>query len=509
MKKIKNRIVLLNFLPSVNASFSKRGAVHPSNAVLLISTILKENGYTVEIIDGGYHEDYLTHLIKYLKEYHNEIVFVGMSVMTAQVPMAIRASVAIKKHFEKIPVIWGGVHPTLFPYQTLENKNIDIVVINEGAKTSIEIANIIQLGEDLSKINGIGYKNKQDKIIINTERLPEDIRDLPFFDFSLINIDNYLNVERSSYQREYPKFKGRIKPLPILTGLGCPYKCQFCINVILKRRYRFRSAESIVTEIKRLQSKYATNTFIFMDEDFFINKRRVLEFISYVERDDLHFNWRMWCRVDHFSDDYINRELIERLNKIGHGSLVMGGESGNQGILDQIKKGITTDQILNSLKILKGTHINARYSFIVGFENEGLDQIKNTFKFCLKMKKIKSDVDIAGPFLFRLYPGSPIYDRITKKYGIETPAKIEEWEKFLAKNEAAFSSMPWTPKIFQKNLEFIPFYSQQAMRIPKRIDNIEDLSRYVLGKCSEFRIKTFFFYFPFEYWIASNVMRVI
>ena len=498
----KGLIILLNLPPSVDYSYVTRGSIFPGTAILLIGTLLKKNGYDVKIIDGAYFDNYLEILKECLSEYSN-ILYVGMSVMITQIPLALEASKLIKGYEKKIPIVWGGAHPSLYPEQTLRNDFIDIVVINEGAYASLELAEAYKGKLNFQDIKGIGYKNNGKELFFNAPRALERIDSLPHFDFSLIEISNYLNKNISSvYKREFPLFRDDIRLMPILTGLGCPYKCQFCINVIFKRRYRFRSAFSIVEEIKRLQLDYDANTFLFFDEDFFINKSRTYEFIAQVEKEGLKFNFRMWCRVDHFKDDYINSDMLKRLSDIGHGSLAMGAESSDPEILRQLKKDITPDQVKNSLMMIsKYPAIFPRYSFMVGLENESIQKMKNTCRFCLDMKKIHKGVDIAGPFIFRLYPGSPIYERLVNQYNLEVPDSLESWSAYITR-EGYDEHMPWTPDEFQKNHTLLSFYSYYALisltaakNVPKR------LVFWLLTCLSQFRLYHFLFYFPLEFWL--------
>lgn len=508
MESHDDKIILLNFPPALDFSYADKGAIYPSTAIMLLGTLLKKNGYDVKLIDCAYEEDYLDILMDYINK--SAILYVGMSVMTTQIPFALEASKTIKKYNKNIPVIWGGVQPTLFPEQTLANENVDVVVINEGAFTTLDLAKCFRNDCDLSAVKGIGYKNEDNKICITPPHGLEDLNELPHFNFSLIDVKNYIASDATSvYQREFPWFKGKLKMMPILTGLGCAYKCEFCINVILKRKYRYRSAESIVEEIKRLQEKYGANTFLFLDEDFFINKRRTLEFVSIVEEEKLHFNWRVWCRVDHFMENYINPELLKRLCNIGYGSMVMGGESANQEILDYLNKGITLDQIINSLKLLTGTTIFPRYSFMVGLENETMEQIRNTYNLCLKMKKINPVVDIGGPFIFRLYPGSPIYNRLVANYNLNMPDSLESWVEYLEKADT-YTEMQWTPKEFQEKTKLLTFYSAYAftsysevVRNPKKILHL------LFGPSARLRLKYFFFEYPFEYWMRIALRTIM
>lgn len=308
---MKDRIILLNLPPAIDFSYNNKGAIYPSAALLIIGTLLTDKGYEVIIIDGAYQENYLKLLADTLT---SKTAFVGMSVMTTQVSLALESAAFIKS-VSDVPVIWGGPHPTLFPEQTVANEKVDVVAIDEGALTALELADRLVNGKDIGDVKGIGFKDKNGKICITPSRKPEKITDLPFFDFNLIKLENYIETDNVSvYQREFPMFSGNLRIMPILTGLGCPYKCEFCINVILKRRYRFRDALSIVNEIEKLQNEYDVNTFLFLDEDFFINKKRLFEFIALVEERGLKFNWRMWCRVDHFKEDYINDELLSKLS---------------------------------------------------------------------------------------------------------------------------------------------------------------------------------------------------
>lgn len=505
----KKTVVLINFPPALDFSYVNRGMLYPSTALMLIGTVLKRNGYDPRIIDGAYHEDYRKRLIDILSNETINILYIGMSVMVTQIPFALEASKIAKRINKKIPVIWGGPHPTLYARQTLENENVDIVSINEGTYTALFLARALESGQFLDGVKGIGYKNGRGKIYCTDPAELEGISSLPHFDFSLIETNNYVNPQNGSvYEREFPQFNEKLKIMPILTGLGCPYRCQFCINVILKRKYRHRSAALIVEEIKFLQAHYDANTFLFLDEDFFVNKKRLLEFISLVEKENLHFNGRMWCRVDHFRDSYINGELLRRFNKIGCFSLVMGGESGDNAILKDLKKGITSEQIMNSLNILKGfDSIFSRYSFMVGLENETSEQIKRTYRFCMNMKKINPMVDIAGPFVFRLYPGSPIYNRLVANYSIQEPDSLEKWSEEVT-NYGSKNEIPWTPQWFQRDLKYLIFYSMYALSFFKTdIKHLKSILRLLLALLSKIRMKNFFFFLPFEYWMYSAFHR--
>ena len=508
---MKGIVVFINLLPAPESTYENKGCMYPSTSILLISSYLTNNGYNVRIIDGAYQEDYKERLQAYLHEMKGQIIFIGLSVMVTQIPLALEVSKIVKGINADIPVVWGGPHPTLYPEETLRDDHVDIVVINEGTYTALNIARALCTGSNLGDIRGIGYKDDEKMIHFTSLSELEDINELPFFNYSLIEAENYLTPQTTSvYKREFPEYKGELRIMPILTGLGCPYKCQFCINVILKRKYRHRSARSIADEIKRLQSQYAANTFLFLDEDFFINKKRIHELVSICEEEKLHFNLRTWCRVDHFKKSYLNVGLLRRLSNIGHVSLAMGGESASPEVLIDLKKGITPEQIINSLKVITESDkkIFPRYSFMVGLENESMDQIRNTYRFCMKMKEINPSVDIAGPFIFRLYPGSPIFERLVRNYHIKIPESLESWANYI-NNAGSAEEMPWTPEDFQKKKDIISFYAGYALSFYDRRSrwSFKHMVKITIILVSRFRIKHFIFSFPFEYWLLMIIRK--
>ena len=257
----KQNVVLINLPPSPDYKYMNPGSLYPATGILLIGTIFKKQGLNVKIIDGTTKKDYEQQTIEAIND---DTIMIGFSVMTSQAPLALNLSKIIKAKYTDIPIVWGGIHPILFPEQTVQNPNIDIVVTGEGYETILDLLEYTKGRINIEQVRGIGCKNKTGFPVLTKPATMDNINELPHFDFDILDdLENYLN-SRSVYEREISKDKSeKIRLMPMLTGLGCCYKCQFCINVILKRKYRFRSAISIIAEIKKLQKEYSTNAFIF------------------------------------------------------------------------------------------------------------------------------------------------------------------------------------------------------------------------------------------------------
>jgi radical SAM superfamily enzyme YgiQ (UPF0313 family) len=426
VKNRKNRIILINSsLSDTHKALDTK--IFPTTAIMLLATVLHKAGWKVCLLDGNLYniKDFKKELKKHLTD---DVLYVGMSIMTCQISWAYQIAEFIKSQRSDIPIICGGVHPTLFPEQTVQDPNVDIVAINEViSDTILPLTEAISKNSSLDDVPGICYK-EDGRIYRTDESCLDDIRDTPFIDFTVMDhrryaIDNFL----WSY---YPGYMPNVENItyPIVTALGCAYKCKFCINVILHRRYRKRSAEEIVDRIEFLQKEYGAKFIQFFDEDFFISKNRTLKFLDLVEERELDFYYRAWLRVDHFRDNYINVDLAKRLYENGLIIAVMGAESGSQKVLNNLNKEITTEQILYASDVLKQTDIIPKFSFMVGLPGETKSDMLETKRLVemLRAENPKADVTVIN---YRPYPGSQLYNILRECQLLNEPKSLKEWSE--------------------------------------------------------------------------------
>lgn len=420
----KKEVILVNLPPGRNFSYEDTEAIYPATGIMIIGTVLRKIGVPVSIIDGAINPDYENLVLDKISE---NTAFVGFSTMTSQIVMAYKLAKKIKEKQPDTLIIFGGIHPTLFPEQTARNPYIDIAVINEGAKTVLEIMDFINKGKELSSIKGIAFSDKEGRVNVTQPRELDNISDIPHFDFELLDVPRYLD-NTSIYERELKhNEKDRVRLMPILSGLGCCFRCSFCINVVLKRRYRTRSARSIIDEIKRLKSAYGANAFLFYDEDFCIDKKRLKEFIELAKGENIKFSCRIWSRVSYFKQDGFKR-LVPEMKSIGIGSITMGAESGSQRVLDYMKKDIKLEDIICAAEEVSKAGMMPRFSFIAGIFGERKEETAATYRLCSRLFRISDLLDIPLPSVYRAFPGSPIFNEIVDRYNIKLPAAIEEWE---------------------------------------------------------------------------------
>ncbi|MBU4502864.1 MAG: B12-binding domain-containing radical SAM protein [Nanoarchaeota archaeon] len=385
----------------------KKVSIEVPLSVLSAASILDKEGYKVKIIDQRIEEKNWQK--KLTQELKDSPICVGISSMTGtQIYFGIDAAKIIRKNNPETKIVWGGIHPTLLPKQTLESNYVDIVVKGEGEKTFFELVQNLEKGKSLREINGVAYKD-DGKIIenpnvhdfLNLDKLPE----LPYH---LLDIKNYIKMMNGVFS-----FQG---------SRGCPFKCAFCCNPLLSKGFwRTMSAERIMQEIQMVHNKYKFKKLKFNDENFFVNKERVYKIADAIND---AYEWEAQARID--TIDYMD---YDRLRKSGLYQIQPGIESGNQRILNLIRKQLTTEQILNYNRKLAKTGIIATYNFIMGFPSETIEEIKDSVKFVLKLLDENPYSELAAFYVFVPYPGTELFD-LSLKYGFIPPNSLAGWGEF-------------------------------------------------------------------------------
>jgi len=289
----------------------------------------------------------------------DDYLFVGINMMVGEVVgRGLAAAKLIKEFNPAIPVVLGGVYPSILPEQVLRNPLIDIVVIGEGEETVKELAAALKEKGGLAKINGLAYKTNE-KIIINAPRA-------------------LINMETLEFDLPYDLLGGvfaRSSVMPVHTSRGCPHRCGFCYSPMFnKRKYRCKSAGKVVDEMEYLIAKYGIRNFNFDYEDeFFVDPGRAVEIFETVLRRGLKIKWAAFCRFDSFCAAYarFGENFVKLLKDSGCFYLSFGAESGSQRLLDEIvKKDIKIDQIYTTVEALKRNRIVHRITFITCFPGE-------------------------------------------------------------------------------------------------------------------------------------------
>ena len=282
-----------------------------------------------------------------------------------------------------------GPHPSVLPDETLRaSEVIDFVARKEFDYAIKELAE----GWDWNKVYGVSYR-KDGKIIHNRERPPiEDLDALPFV------ADVYRrDLKITDYEIPWMRYPY----VSVYTGRGCPSRCTFCLwpQTFSGHQYRVRSADNVVEEVRRILEYFPEANEVFFDDDTFTADRpRAREIARKMAK--FGKSWGFNAKAD------VDVGTLEVMRDAGLRVMVIGYETGNQSILNNIKKGITLEQAREFTKNAKRLGLEIHGTFIVGLPGETLETIENSIRYARELDIDTIQVSLASP-----YPGTLFYDQ--------------------------------------------------------------------------------------------------
>lgn len=394
--------------------------VFPSGLGYIVS-VLSQNGHSVEIMDINAYRWNKIEVEERIKKTDYDVIGIGGIVTTYKY---VKWLVAIlKKHHPGKKVIVGGSVGTSISGIMLEKNPVDIVCLGEGEETVKELIGALESG-DLSRVKGIIYRDALGKIHKTENRPPiKDLDSIPFPAWDYFPMDIYLKnpvgaPNRNKWINGSSQARDSLS-LNIFATRGCPYKCIYCYHDFMGQGYRQRSAENVIKEIETLYEKYKVPYFHFIDDEFVMNKKFVLEFChllkSFSKKIGRKITWGCAGRVNLMTED-----LVVAMADAGCVLIGYGIESGSQKILDFVNKQVSVEQAKKAIRLTK-KHLGwADCSFMIGYPGETKETIQETIDFC-------KELDLAPEVIFFLtpYPGTELY-RMALEQG-----KIKDEEEYI------------------------------------------------------------------------------
>ena len=427
--------------------------VSPPHSLLTIAAPVHKAGYKVKIIDQRVDADWDKHLIDYLGK---NPICVGISSMTGtQIHFGIEAAKIVRKITNgKIPIVWGGPHPSIIPEQTLQSEYADVVCVGEGDITFKELVETFAKKRPLGEVLGIAFKDKG-QIISNPPRPLMDIEMLLPVPWDLIDVEKY--IHNDFY------IKGSSRSLDVgQTSRGCPFQCGFCCTATLRqRKWRPMSVEKSLKTIIEPVKRFNLNAIWIRDDEFSIDRERVYKICEGIIKSGIKIKWyTSGTRVDTFNG--FTDEQIDMLKRGGANSLKLGAESGSNRILDLIKKGIHWEDTVKANLRAKEFGIIPVFSLVVGFPGETFDEINQTVDLFIRLKKDNPKAQFEAIGSFTALPGTPLYD-LALKMGLQPPQTLEGWSGWLSDEyDLEGKKIPWFSYAERKKIGNVTYMSVLA-----------------------------------------------
>ena len=298
--------------------------------------------HEVVIFDVNATDDPPDKIAEKAKQYAPDVI--GFSLKTATAKAAFLISRAIKSSYEKAIHVVGGPHVTLAYDEVLrENPEIEYAFLGESEISFIDFINMVEGGRTPTTIAGIAYRDNG-KIVATERKYIEDIDSLPFANLEVIENFSFNNFR-----------------YPLLTSRGCPYPCTYCcVGIVSSKKWRSRTPENIIAELKNAKDKYGIDKFEILDDNFTLKVERAKEFCRLLMKSGLTLSW--YCH-NGIRADKIDLELAKLMKASGCTSVALGVESGDERIFDSIKKGEKLEAIINAAKVIKQAGMRARRLF--------------------------------------------------------------------------------------------------------------------------------------------------
>lgn len=380
--------ILMTNPKSLNV-FETFGFVFPPLGLLYAAAAAEKKGHNVAI------EDFFVSRGKPSEFNFRNYDVVGITSDTRRFPSALEIAKKAKAH--GCTVVMGGPHPAFVDEDVLKGKYADFIVRGEGEITFPELLDAVGNNQDLSQVKGISYLEKGGIVRTEPRGLIEDLDSLPFPARHLVDIN--------AYKKSGLRYGGE-RPVAVMsTSRGCPNECSFCVTPqMYGRRWRARSAASVISEIEDVYHNYGYRAVAFCDDNFTVSPKRVKEICTLIQEKGLDIWW--WC-LSTANNLLSNEEMVQMMAKSGAKTVYIGVESANPEILKEFNKKIKTDTASKTIALLKRNGLETFASFIIGGLNDDTQSILRTIRFARQL-----DAEVAQFTILTPYPGTVLFHQL-------------------------------------------------------------------------------------------------
>lgn len=371
--------------------------------------VLEQDGFEVRLVDAPADGLDLEAVLQIVDEFKPRLLVIDCS--TPSIHNDVEVAEAIKAHLPGIFVLIVGPHVSALPEESLKmSQAINAVARGEYDFTVRDVARWLDGGGDIASISGISYLAQDNSVVHNIDRpLIRDLDQLPFVSEVY---KRHLKVENYFYSiTQYPE-------VAIITGRGCPYQCTYCLwpQTLQGHGYRKRSIQNVADEFEYVSRELPQVKEIFIEDDTLtVDQKRSIALAQELIKRDNRLPFTANSRAD------VSYETLDWLHRAGLRLVCVGFESGDQVVLDRMKKKIRVEQFYDFRESARKAKVMIHGCFMAGNPGETPATLDKTLKLAKSL-----DPDTAQFFPIMLYPGTEAYEW-ARSNGHLTATDFREW----------------------------------------------------------------------------------
>jgi len=337
----------------------------PPVGVYALATLLEEAGHVVAIADMVQSG---TNQLLQLTSSPDAFDLIGISATSMAWPTAVDVISQIRRLGCKVPIVCGGIHPSLFDIHILTSFPVDFVIRGEGETPLLRLCEVISGHGSLDSVPSLTWRNKAGELVQNPEKQrfsKQEIGELPLPDYSRLE-------------------PGAYKCLAIESSRGCAFDCVFC-STPYRKSWRAISPEVFVDRLETVMQhidRVRTGCIHIVDDEFALNPRRAMAIADCMHERGLSPQ----LLYDARAPDVVAPGFLERFAGLTAGMLI-GAECGYDEGLLRVGKGITCQSLKDAAAALAKAGIADRvdFSFIMGLPWETLAEVEKTIRFATQL----------------------------------------------------------------------------------------------------------------------------
>ncbi len=331
---------------------------------------LERQGHEVRLIDAPARSLAIEDVLQISRELRPELLV--LDTTTPSIVNDLQTARKFREHFPSTRIVLVGTHASARPAESLELcPEADIVCRGEYELTLEELA--AHPERPLSEVAGITW-TRDGNVVTNTSRAFNWNLDL--LPFASEVFQKHLRLE------DYYNPNARYPMVTIITGRGCPYRCTFCVypQTMHGHKYRCRSVDNVADEFQWVQQNLPRVKAIFIEDDTLtVDRQRAVLLAEELTRRKIRLSWSANSRAD------VDYETLRAMKQAGLRQLCVGFESGDQQVLNKMKKGIKVSRYDQFMKDARRSGVLIHGCFIVGSPGETPTTMQKTLDLVLRI----------------------------------------------------------------------------------------------------------------------------